>query len=55
MADKANINDIQDDERTEMRMDLDSLSEKELEELSRIVVRKLRAEMRQERDRSGIS
>ena len=55
MADKANINDIQDDERTEMRMDLDSLSEKELEELSRIVVRKLRTEMRQERDRSGIS
>lgn len=42
------------DERDVIRMDLSSLSEQDLEELARLVVRKLRTLIRQEKDRAGI-
>ena len=41
------------DNRDELRMDVDRLSESELNELARLIIRKLRELMRQERDRSG--
>ena len=37
----------------ELRMDLSKLSEKELEALARLILKKLREAMRQERDRTG--
>lgn len=41
-------------DKTEViRMDLDDLSNQELDELAFLVVKKLRESMRQERDRSG--
>ena len=43
------------DNRNELRMDLSRLSEKELDELARLVVRKLRESVRQESDRCGHS
>lgn len=47
------MNKDQTDNRDELRMDVDSLSEEDLEELARTIVRKLRESMRQEKDRSG--
>lgn len=41
--------DVQDD----LRIDVEKLSERELDDLAYIVVRKLRISMRQEADRSG--
>jgi len=41
------------DELNELRVEVDKLSEQELEDLARLVTRKLRESMRQERDRSG--
>ena len=41
------------DELNEVRVEVDKLSEQELEDLARLVTRKLRESMRQERDRSG--
>lgn len=49
------MNDVRVDDRDKMQIDLDKLSERDLEELTRIVVKKLRAWMQQERDRSGLS
>ncbi len=36
-----------------LRLDLTHLSEEELEELARLIIRKLRVLMQQERDRTG--
>ena len=36
-----------------LRIEVDKLSERDLEDLARLVARKLRESMRQERDRSG--
>ena len=41
------------DKEDVIRMDLDELSERELDDLAYLVVKKLRESMRQERDRSG--
>ena len=43
------------DDRDELRIDTDGLSERELEELARLVVRKIKNQIRQERDRIGQS
>ena len=43
------------DNGDELRMDLSSLSENELEALAQLVLKKLREAMRQESDRSGNS
>ena len=42
------------DNRDELRIDLSGLSEKELEALAQLIVRKLRDAIRQESDRAGI-
>ena len=47
------MDDTQIANNDELRIDVENLSEENLEELSRLVVRKLRESMRQERDRSG--
>ena len=41
--------------RKVLRMNIDGLSEKELEELARLVVRKIKIQIWQERDRIGRS
>ena len=41
------------DNRDELRMDLSKLSEKELEALAQLIMKKLRDAIRQESDRSG--
>ncbi len=43
----------QADEWDEVRINVEKLSEQELEELARLVIYKLRESMRQARDRSG--
>lgn len=45
--------EVLSDENDKLKIDIDNLTEDDLEELARIVVRKLRESMRQERDRSG--
>ncbi len=40
-------------EGNELRIDLDKLSEEQLEDLARLVWKKLRNEVRQESDRAG--
>ena len=47
------MNNIQTADEDELRIDVENLSEENLEELTLLVVRKLRESMRQERDRSG--
>ncbi len=47
------MDDTQTAGNDELRIDIENLSDENLEELSRLVVRKLRESMRQERDRSG--
>ena len=47
------MEETKNDNRDELRMDLQKLSEQDLEELARVVVRKLRESIRQESDRSG--
>ena len=42
------------DNREDLRIDLSGLSEKELEALAQLIVKKLREAMRQESDRAGI-
>ncbi len=49
------MGEIKNNERTDMRLALNRLSEKDLEELAKLVVRKLRESVRQESDRSGRS
>ncbi len=41
------------DNRNELRLDISKLSDKELELLAHLILKKLREAMRQERDRSG--
>ena len=41
------------DNRDELRIDLSRLSDKELEVLAQLILKKLREAIRQERDRSG--
>ena len=47
------MDDTQTAGNAELRIDIENLSDENLAELSRLVVRKLRESMRQERDRSG--
>ena len=42
------------DNRDDLRIDLSRLSEKELEALAEMILKKLREAMRQESDRAGI-
>ena len=41
------------DDWDDLKVDLDKLSDKQLEDLAQLVTRKLRESMRQDRDRSG--
>lgn len=47
------MDQIHNGELENLQLDVNSLSKKDLEELARIIVRKLRDVMRQERDRTG--
>ncbi len=49
------MNEARTDDRDKVYLDVNSLSEQELEELARKVVEKLRESIRQEKDRSGRS
>ena len=48
-----NKNEVFLSERSRLRIDLDKLTEHELEELARLIVKKLRDSMSRERDRTG--
>jgi hypothetical protein len=47
------MNDAEITRQDELRINVEKLTESELEELANLVVRKLRDSMREERDRSG--
>ncbi len=47
------MQEVRIDNRDDLNIDLSKLSEKDLETLARLVVRKLRIWMQQESDRSG--
>ena len=49
------MNETRGDDRDKVNLDVNSLSEQDLEELARKVVKKLRESIRQEKDRSGRS
>lgn len=49
------MNEARSNDRDKVYLDVNSLSEQELEELARKVVKKLRESIRQEKDRSGCS
>ena len=49
------MNEVQDNSSDKLRLDPARLSERDLEELARLIVRKLRILMKQESERSGRS